>query len=362
MYSSIHISGYRALTDFTLHDLGRINLLVGTNNSGKTSVLECIELLHTAGANRTLLSILERRGEWLESDGGDRVYDIQHLFSEQDIDLEIRLSGDFVSQDRGLPSNPETLFSVGFHDRRNDDEPLDETERLALSVLSSIPERKSHLELTSEGLLPRRSLRYPPVRNPDDLPTVQFIGTDGLTSQQVARTFSDVLLTDAKDDVVAALQLIEPSVDRIAPVAYPRGIPGAFDSRGGIYLKLRTLERRMPIGSFGDGMWRMLGLALALANARGGVLLVDEIDTGLHYTVMEKMWRMICDRAEALSVQVFATTHSKDCYDSLAETASSDEAHSKSITIQRIEAGRSSAVSFSGHELDAVAERGLEVR
>ena len=54
-------------------------------------------------------------------------------------------------------------------------------------------------------------------------------------------------------------------------------------------------------------MWRMLGLALALANAKGGVLLVDEIDTGLHYSIMGDMWRMVGKLAATLDVQVFAT-------------------------------------------------------
>ena len=74
---------------------------------------------------------------------------------------------------------------------------------------------------------------------------------------------------------------------------------------GGVVLKLHGVPYRVPIGSAGDGMWRMLGLALALSNAKGGVLLVDEIDTGLHYSVMENMWRMISERAVVLDVQVF---------------------------------------------------------
>jgi AAA15 family ATPase/GTPase len=58
----------------------------------------------------------------------------------------------------------------------------------------------------------------------------------------------------------------------------------------------------------------MLGLALAIVNAKNGVLLVDEIDTGLHYTVMSDMWKMIWKTAKRLNVQVFATTNSNDCW------------------------------------------------
>ena len=106
----------------------------------------------------------------------------------------------------------------------------------------------------------------------------------------------------------------------------------------------------------------MLGLALALANVRGGILLVDEIDTGLHYTVMEDMWRMVHERAAALSVQVFATTHSRDCYESLTSIAQPDLISSGDVTIQRIDRHRHEAVRFGSEEIVAAAERGLEVR
>ena len=63
MYSSIRISGYRGLDSFRMEKLGRVNLLVGMNNSGKTSILECIELLRSAGDPHVLPSIARRRGE-----------------------------------------------------------------------------------------------------------------------------------------------------------------------------------------------------------------------------------------------------------------------------------------------------------
>jgi len=108
-------------------------------------------------------------------------------------------------------------------------------------------------------------------------------------------------------------------------------------------------------------MWRMLGLALAVANAKGGVLLVDEIDTGLHYSVMGDMWRMVSERAAALDVQVFATTHSRDCYESLAAILKSDSPSSLA-TIQRIDPSRERAIRFSNDEIVAAAARGIEVR
>ena len=71
---------------------------------------------------------------------------------------------------------------------------------------------------------------------------------------------------------------------------------------------------RLPIGSYGDGMRRLLAISLALVGTKDRCLLIDEIDIGLHWTVMEDMWRACGGRPRNVyDVQVFATTHSYDC-------------------------------------------------
>src|SRR5207245_797926 len=107
--------------------------------------------------------------------------------------------------------------------------------------------------------------------------------------------------------------------------------------RGGFIVKSRAYEQPIPIGSFGDGMWRLLAIAIAISQCKGGVLLVDEIDTGLHYTVLPAMWRLIMESAHDLDVQVFATTHSSDCIEALASVCASDALLSDSTTLHRVE-------------------------
>jgi predicted ATPase len=82
-----------------------------------------------------------------------------------------------------------------------------------------------------------------------------------------------------------------------------------------------------PLGSLGDGAWRMLTLAIVLTQCVGGMLFIDEIDTGLHYTVMADMWRLIHAASRQFDVQVFASTHSYDCVHSLATICQSSGSH-----------------------------------
>ena len=74
----------------------------------------------------------------------------------------------------------------------------------------------------------------------------------------------------------------------------------------------------MPISTFGDGLRRILALRLSFVGTANGFLLADEIDTGLHWTVIEEMWRFVVEVAPKNNVQVFATTHSYDCIRGLA--------------------------------------------
>lgn len=112
----------------------------------------------------------------------------------------------------------------------------------------------------------------------------------------------------------------------------------------------------------GDGVWRILALTLAIVCAKGGVLLVDEIDTGLHFSTMSKMWKLIWETARKLDVQVFATTHNSDCWTSLAMIAEEEENTEDEISIQRIERDKQKAIAFTRQEIVIAAERGIEVR
>ena len=388
MYSSIHIRGYRGLDSFRMRGLGRVNLLVGKNNCGKTSILECIELLRSTGHPNVLSSILQRRGEWGDANDRDSepLLDVKRLFSGYDLQGAVVIEGE--GDNAVGPSDWNGKVAMHVEDPRESElgapNPYGEDGDFTLAVKWSNREddpntRVVPIGITSDGHMSARvTRRFLRTRNGPLDQGVQFIRTSGMTALDIVRLFDGVVLTENEEHVTQALRTIEPAVERIASVAidrgpYFRGAPGGpyfreapggpyfREAPGGVFIKLRKSESRIPIGSTGDGMWRMLGLALALANAKGGVLLVDEIDTGLHYSVMADMWRMVSERAVALEVQVFATTHSRDCYESLAAVAEPGLPSPK-ITIQRIDPHREQAIRFSDEAIVAAAERGIEAR
>jgi predicted ATPase len=378
---SLEVTNFRTFKQFAMADLGQINLCVGTNNCGKTSVLEAISILASRGRPESLWTALARRGEhWLEDStrGPNRLeLDICHLFHGHELGpastFSIGASNDQVTQ--------RLTASILEHDP--DPESLDANDRLQSrqEVLFDLSESEGTLggrltlalqwdgptpviqqfPISRRGGLRADALDRPVRKRQDDAAPVRSIATEALTRDEIVALFEAIVLTPEEEVAIEALRTIEPTIERIAPIGSDRRRYYPQD-RGGIVVKLRDSRQRIPIGSMGDGIWRMLGIALSLARAQGGILLVDEIDTGLHYSVMADMWRMVLQTAVRLDVQVFATTHSRDCYESLAAISRSDVVSNGRVSIQRIERGKSRAVAFSERDIVIAAERAIEVR
>lgn len=367
MIKNLQISNFRGFRYLRAEELGRVNLLVGTNNSGKTSVLEAIELLASNGDPGTIIGSLERRSEIREPRSGTsdsrRTATIAHLFTGHRLDLgsEILIEGERrAGAEQSLrltvEAQPEEDADVEQVDLFKDEEANDGP--LRLRIRNSNTSAKS-VPLVDGGI----DIRY---RRRWDLPSKEgsispiFIPTTALSSREVKQLFDQTVLTPEEDLVIEALRSIEPTVQRLASVSSAR-TPYRSADRSGIVAKLENVDERIPIGSLGEGMWRLLSLALALVEAEGSTLLVDEIDTGFHFTVMERMWKLVYETAERLDVQVFATSHSSDCWMSLAGLAQSlgEEA---SVSIHRVEKNEKSTVVFTPQEMAVAAERGIEVR
>ena len=399
MFKNIKIENFRCFKSFELQELGRINLLVGENNSGKTSILEAIQLLCSPINLEPFSELMKNRGEyfWDNNDKENRKLDIKHLFYGHEIEPKKKLSISGMRRDNILEtlnysieihsilqSNAindflETLPNHGFN---LDEKDIQKVETLKKEFFKQFEksEFSKGLGFSAEWTMSngfRKAKTIPILQNIyldinllrptfssegiNQEKKAQFVTSSSLTTQKMIELFDRVVLTDDEKLVLEALQTIEPNIEKIAYVNH-NAIRNSFESRSGFVVRLSDSNQRVPIGSMGDGVWRMLGLALAIVCAKDGVLFVDEIDTGLHFTAMADMLKLIWETAKRLIVQVFATSHSSDCWTSLVSIASEEDAAEDGITIQRIEKDKDVAVLFDESDIVIAAEREIEVR
>jgi AAA15 family ATPase/GTPase len=109
-------------------------------------------------------------------------------------------------------------------------------------------------------------------------------------------------------------------------------------------------------------MARLASLVLAIGNAPKGVVLVDEIENGLHHSILPKVWRAIGEVARQFNTQVFATTHSLECI--MAAHRAFSESERYDFRLHRLERINETirAVTYDQETLEAAIETGLEVR
>ena len=363
MIRSLQLDNYRGFRHFELRDLGQVNLVVGTNNSGKTSILEAVRILLANGNVAVLTDILRCRGEELE----ERYLDIRRLFHAHKIEVgsEFHVWGHQCTPHvtGKMFSLPESEFATTSTTTTTPD--FKPTFQKPGPIFVSFPRSACRMTwdgthsttweaaVTSNGALDPSTWRRPIPSVPTTKGSeVRFVSAASLTKSDLVDLFEQVSLQPEENLAIRALNMIDPSIERIAPSNTP----------GGFWVRCNGVPDRIPIGSMGDGIWKLLGLALSLVNAKDGVLLVDEIDTGLHHSVMQKMWQLVTETAKRLNVQVFATTHSRDCYESLAAVCRQGVDQGSEITIQRIEREKGRSVAYSEQEIIAAAKHGLEVR
>ena len=169
-----------------------------------------------------------------------------------------------------------------------------------------------------------------------------------------------VLLNGTEERVHEALRILEPDLSDIVFLHGGRAVQSA--GRSGVLIRFKNSTNRLPLGSFGDGMRRLLALGLSLSEAAGGILLVDEIDTGLHWSVMRDMWRLVVDAAIRTDTQVFATTHSLDCIRALAWVCENYPQYPDHVSAHKLHPALDHSVCFDARNLQIAVEQGIEMR
>jgi predicted ATPase len=371
---SLQLENYRGFQTYHLTGLARVNLLVGKNNCGKTSVLEAVQLLASEGDPRVLERIASQRGEMMAvGEGDERIYpDVSHFFNGHGFhsDISLSIGSDDPSQRvqmrivdvSQLERRQLILFEEPTPFARATDPLSGPREVLAIQVESARASRLEAFPVSSDGALlfyERRSIRVRSLKR-EDFPSVRFITPESLEPRHMSRMWDKVITDGREAEVIEAMRILEP---KLANIFFLSSQSASRYARMGILAAFEDLKRkRVPLGSFGEGMRRLLALALSLNDAEGGILLIDEIDTGLHYSILGDMWLLLVNAAKQYDTQVFATTHSLDCLRGLAWLCERHPELASEISVQKIDPCLEQSVNLDSETLQIAIKQDLEVR
>jgi len=369
MYKSFGVQNFRGFHRLDVDGFERINLIAGKNNVGKTALLEAMflhcgaynpELAMKLDAFRGLRIVKVDLGQWSETPWNA-------LFNALDVTKSIELEGtDTQTGHRSLrltvmkdPSEIESVMrSVGYSEEPMSATPTPdewkgllstakETKVLELEYKENGRTGKCYMFLGVKGIGPRPFPPTPPF-------PAFFQGARTATSFKEDAELYSKLEIESKEEVVKdVLKIIEPRLVRLAMII----IAGEPILHGDV-----GFNRMLPLPVMGEGMVRLASLVTRISNARNGVVLIDEMENGLHYSILEKVWAAIAGVASQFNTQVFATTHSRECI--MAAHRAFLGRGEYDFRLYRLDRREDmvKVVMYDQEALDAAIETGLEVR
>jgi AAA15 family ATPase/GTPase len=383
----LQICGFRGFQEINLSDLGQVNLIVGNNNSGKTSLLEAIAIFCNPLDPIRWFEISKRSFYYnrylryrpdLES--------IKWIFQKERISsddqesyskLIIKASG--CTPIKELEAEVENISGIRVSDDQ-ENELYNEYEENSLNNENE-PNEIFRENLESKGLELRIKTQYiehikPNIVNIIDNETKfinesfqfwederfvskrkkqEFINTNIVSpaySTSVSIVLSRLILSDQKnkDKILNLVRFFDEDIIDII-ILSPRHF-------GNLYIKHKKLGLT-PLDIFGDGIKKTMAMALALQSAKDGILLIDEIETSIHVSALSQVFSWLVESCFKQNIQLFITTHSLEAVDAMI-TSSKNIDNIVGFQLNNID---NSVKRFSGDLLSRLRlNRGLDIR
>ncbi|WJQ03584.1 AAA family ATPase [Geobacillus stearothermophilus] len=357
MIKSVEINNFKGLSNFHLNNLSHINLFGGKNNVGKTTFLEALFMFY----DRLNPNMILRQFNWR---GVNEVsLTPEALFAPifKDFDLSNRIDIRIINRNGSTESliinfdkNENRVVKMESIDGqiRTDDNPIVALASLVIKYRKNEgKEQISHLIIEQKGL----GMELKNVSNPDK--NAAFLASKShVHPNENAIRFGELDMKGQSQPIVEYLKVIEPDLKGISSIALPNGTAMLYGDIG--------IGPKIPITYMGDGISRLLTILLAIVTHKNGLVFIDEIENGLHYSVQDKIWEIIGKAAKEFNCQIFATTHSYECLNAAVKGLPLEIRNDfKYFRFEKNkESRRVIPKEFDYEVLQAAVERGWEVR
>lgn len=355
MYTSFEITNFRCFEHLKLDNLARVNLIAGKNNVGKTALLEAVYLHSKAYDPQYVLQVDSSRGidRDLQHFSGDRWDWIFHQFNTSE-------SAELVSEHikagrrslklrivREQKELTEVMLNIRERGIAKVTALFDTTPMLALDYHENVYNQKGTIYLIHPTTI------YP-VPPPPPFPMAYVLSQGRSSAQENASRFTNLIVAQRQNWLLDSLTILEPRLKSLALLIYE----GETLIHGDV-----GTGRPIPLAYMGEGMNRLTNLLLSTSDNQNGVVLIDEIENGLHYSVMQDVWKAIGHAAREFNTQIFATTHSWECitaaHRAFSENGIYDFAYHR---LERAKTGEIRVVDYDEDTLGTSIELGYEGR
>lgn len=355
MIKKLELKNFRGFEEIAIDGFRPITLIAGKNNVGKSSILESLFLY----MNRYYSDVFFR------VNGMRSVYNYflepkliwEPLFHNYNVldKMEIGISFDDSRKERLFfhkEPSADSAFAVG-------ESAIGGAHHIKNSINTYILSMNSH---SDEGAIFSAfriennmiHLEHSDSRQSSNIVPSFFLAAQSLDNQQLAEWFSLVDYAGDKERCIAILKEIDRRIKDISILVMG----------GQSYIYVTTEHNlRVPTSFLGDGINRLLKITLAMMANPQSLILIDEIETGFHYTFLDKLWRVISKTVSLTRCQLITTTHSKECVGVLADfiEETQDDEIFRFMRLDYID-GQVIPKVFENDVLVTALQHGMEVR
>ena len=310
MITDVLIRNFKCFKSLTVPELGRITLISGRNNVGKTALLEALFLFLDMRNPTVTINQYGRRGIEQVTLTTEAIW--EPIFRNYDMDGEILIS-------LTINGNPEQV-TVRFNQEfvplppttvQAEEQQISTEEELTTLAVDIEYSGKSGEKVISHHFADPNNKNLPTIISKTQLskislPTASFLASKKHNPpNKIAKQFSNLAQQDREKEAVEFLRIIEPRLENLKNIT-----EGPNSS---IHGKLKGKSATRRINFMGEGMEKLLALIVAITHSPNRIIFLDEIENGLHYSIMSKIWEALGKALQKCNCQLITTTHSYEC-------------------------------------------------